>query len=663
MSTLFGRHRKHRSRTESAGSDGHGDALGSSSLPYEANPAPAVPPLPRQSIAGDAPRSSVYSMTVSEAQQSQPSGSGSGSTPARQREKQSQSFANGPKDITAPVHLIPESLPYGQSLSRTRTPDLHRNTSHASTDGGRSIRSAASSSSQPRKSQVADRSLNPANQARRGSSASNATMNPIRDFDPQSSRSSSRNGHHSIATASSRGSNHSHGRATSPPPAASRSSLAPAGQYPAYPYSGASSSSRSAENVTNMRASHASSHSVSSQRSSSSLNTTVNTSIATPSLAASEFSFPRPKQDEDIEYLFQNLLERTAVPLNKRADASRLHISKKWAMVYNDKLQEWQNARKKPPPLDRMSSHGTPVLPGSPKPEATPVVQQSANILAAAAAASRTSTETAPPEWYLTKFMDGSIQPATVSSLRVALRTYPIAWVEAFVLKLQGLSVLTNALANITRLPIPRKENDLKLELEIVKCLKDLLQRSQIGLDAALHYPHCIFSVVLDISSPNVQARKLVMDMLIFLAYQKKGEVTGHNYVLRGLDNLMNIRGDHGRFDAWFTILESTLDGRGKMGSLVGASEEIRTLRGREAQAAMQAVNGPEGQHDSALTEYCVRRRTHPPISADNFAFSFQTCCSSMLLPFCRKSWRSDCIYASRWKHQGLVAYWTSSGP
>lgn len=358
-----------------------------------------------------------------------------------------------------------------------------------------------------------------------------------------------------------------------------------------------------------MRASHASSHSMSSQRSSSSLNATVNTSIATPSLAATEFSFPRPKQDEDIEQLFQDLLDRTAVPLSKRADASRLHVSKKWAMVYNDKLQEWQNARKKPPPLDRMGSQGTPaLLPQSPKPEATPVIQHSGNIMAAAAAAaaSRTSTETAPPEWYLTKFMDGSIQPATVSSLRVALRTYPIAWVETFVLKLQGLSVLTNALANTTRLPIPRKENDMKLELEIVKCLKDLLQRSQIGLDAALHYPHCIFSIVLDISSPNVQARKLVMDMLIFLAYQRKGEVTGHNYVLRGLDNLMNIRGDHGRFDAWFTILESTLDGRGKMGSLVGASEEIRTLRGREAQAAMQAANGPESANDSALTEYCV---------------------------------------------------------
>jgi cytokinesis protein len=345
---------------------------------------------------------------------------------------------------------------------------------------------------------------------------------------------------------------------------------------------------------------------MSSQRSSSSLGTTVNPTITTPSMASTEFSFPRPKQDQDIEYLFEDLLERTAVPQHKRADAARLHVSKKWAMVYNDKLQEWQQARKKPP-LDRTASQGTPALPGSPKPETTPVLQQSANLLAAANL-SRSSTETATPEWYLTKFMDGSIQPATVSSLRVALRTYAIAWVETFVVKLQGLSVLTNALANITRLAMPRKENDLRLELEIVKCLKDLLQRSQIGLDAALHYPHCIFSIVLDISSPNVQARKLVMDMLIFLAYQKKDGVTGHNYVLRGLDNLMNIRGDHGRFDAWFTILETTLDGRGKMGSLVGASEEIRTLRGREAQAAMQAANGPESTNDSALTEYCVSR-------------------------------------------------------
>jgi len=70
----------------------------------------------------------------------------------------------------------------------------------------------------------------------------------------------------------------------------------------------------------------------------------------------------------------------------------------------------------------------------------------------------------------------------------------------------------------------------------------------------------------------------------------------------------MNATGDHARFDAWFAILEATLDGRGKMGSLVGASDEIRTLRGREAQQAMQAANDPSGfaGAETALNEYAV---------------------------------------------------------
>lgn len=110
------------------------------------------------------------------------------------------------------------------------------------------------------------------------------------------------------------------------------------------------------------------------------------------------------------------------------------------------------------------------------------------------------------------------------------------------------------------------------------------------------------------------------MDMLIFLAYQTKENVTGHNYVLRGLDNLMNVRGDHGRFDAWFTILETTLDGRGKMGSLVGASDEIKTLRGREAQMAMQAANAADSSGEGALVEYCVSTSAHTAIAVPSVA-------------------------------------------
>lgn len=128
----------------------------------------------------------------------------------------------------------------------------------------------------------------------------------------------------------------------------------------------------------------------------------------------------------------------------------------------------------------------------------------------------------------------------------------------------------------------------------------------QFAADDAIAHPNCIYNIALDLTSSNIQARKLILDNMTFLAHWDFPR--GHMHVLKGLDNLMNVKGDVARFDAWFTVLENTLDGRGKMGSLVGASEEIRTLRGREAQMAMQAANESMGfsSGDNALNEYAV---------------------------------------------------------
>jgi cytokinesis protein len=119
-------------------------------------------------------------------------------------------------------------------------------------------------------------------------------------------------------------------------------------------------------------------------------------------------------------------------------------------------------------------------------------------------------------------------------------------------------------------------------------------------------HPTCIYNIALAMLTPNITARKWTLDMLVFMCHWTPP--LGHHLVVRAFDSLMNATGDHARFDAWFAILEATLDGRGKMGSLVGASDEIRTLRGREAQQAMQAANDPSGfaGAETALNEYAV---------------------------------------------------------
>lgn len=68
---------------------------------------------------------------------------------------------------------------------------------------------------------------------------------------------------------------------------------------------------------------------------------------------------------------------------------------------------------------------------------------------------------------------------------------------------------------------------------------------------------------------------------------------SGQEIVLRGLEQLRNTTRDFGRFDPWFKLLETTIDGRGRMGSLVGASDDFRKL-------------GMQGTADNHLTEYTV---------------------------------------------------------
>lgn len=50
--------------------------------------------------------------------------------------------------------------------------------------------------------------------------------------------------------------------------------------------------------------------------------------------------------------------------------------------------------------------------------------------------------------------------------------------------------------------------------------------------------------------------------------------------VLDALDALSTANNMTGRYTYWFKTLEATLDGRGKMGSLVGASEEVKRSAG-----------------------------------------------------------------------------------
>lgn len=500
MSTLFGRSKKHRSRTISSASD----TLDGSSVPYASTTQPNAPPTPRRTNGLASPALIGVDGSFAAAQNSYASGSGYTTTNARaasvysvasQHSGSSSSRPLSPplnSHITAPIHLIPESRPYNDYSVRSQTPDvLYNDSDHqarlrhqrSSVSEGQSHASSSSARS-PTKSQSLrrpnmDRLQSEEEQRRRRTAAASGSS---RGFDADMNGGninvySDHNGNMQARRDSV--------ASTTPYSPSSRSLPPSASPYIAhYPYSQSQSSANPSyspgltSSSASIRTSRTSVRSVISRKSSVSLSqhhASILPPVATPNLASSEFYFPRPSKDSEIEEKFALLLERK-VPFDKHASMASFPIAKKWAMVYNDALQEWkQNRAAVPPSSDAlsppMSSPTLSVNEGSYDANLPAI-----NMIAATNSANsilRASTQT--PQWYLGKIMHGTIQPSEVSSLTVALRTYELAWVKEFIVAYKGLPALTSALASITRLPLPLSDHHAKLELELAKCLKTLL--------------------------------------------------------------------------------------------------------------------------------------------------------------------------------------------
>ncbi|GAB7352784.1 hypothetical protein MBLNU459_g3406t1 [Dothideomycetes sp. NU459] len=281
---------------------------------------------------------------------------------------------------------------------------------------------------------------------------------------------------------------------------------------------------------------------------------------STASFSPDGFALQRPADDRVIEREFLELMHKRgwkSLPEQARRQMEAYPISKKWTLVHQDRLAEWQGEQKR-----RMHARTTI---GS---------DASLGILGRA-------DEEGSPEWYVRKVMDNSITTKQLASLAVSLRTQPIGWVKAFV-ESQGQVALSNVLSKINRKqgtgPAPvagsTSDKDLDREYDIVKCLKALMN-NKYGADDALAHNAVVMSLAASLISPRLNTRKLVSEVLTFLCHWADGQ--GHQKVLQALDQLKTAQGENGRFDAWMRIVEVTVDGRGKMGSLVGASDEVRS--------------------------------------------------------------------------------------
>ncbi|KAJ9663490.1 hypothetical protein H2198_000755 [Neophaeococcomyces mojaviensis] len=276
---------------------------------------------------------------------------------------------------------------------------------------------------------------------------------------------------------------------------------------------------------------------------------------STTSFAPAGFNLPRPKDDKEIEQMFIELMHKRGwqnLPEAARRQMLAYAPAKKWTLVHQDKLTEWQGELKRRQQQRQIDG-----------PVARP-------------------DEEGSPEWYVKKIVDDTINSKQLQSLSVSLRTQPISWVRAFI-EAQGQIALTNVLMKINRKQsagpaaphtMEQNEKDLEKEYDIVKCLKALMN-NKYGADDALTHQSVPIALAMCLTSPRLTTRKLVSEVLTFLCHCTESQ--GHTKVLQAMDYVKSMVGEVGRFDGWMRLVEVTVDGRGKMGSLVGASEEVRS--------------------------------------------------------------------------------------
>ncbi|KIJ69530.1 hypothetical protein HYDPIDRAFT_106175 [Hydnomerulius pinastri MD-312] len=257
-----------------------------------------------------------------------------------------------------------------------------------------------------------------------------------------------------------------------------------------------------------------------------------------------EFDFPRPERDEDIEALFSRVAQQRDLH-----NVDKLPIDQKWNIVFAAEQMRWQDEKNRDEQARKQGETG---LSGPPTDRS--------------------------PEWYIRKFMDGTITSKQASSVWVSLRGHETSWLDQFIY-LRGTAVLAQCLAQISRKQ-KRTENDIGLEHEVAKCLK-VIFNSTVRVRDAMKHPNIVTQIISSLNAPNLPTRRTVIEVLLSIVYCSRDSL---EHVFHGLAALSQANCDTtGCYDYWFQSLEAALRGRGKMGSLVGASEEIKRTGGNDA--------------------------------------------------------------------------------
>jgi cytokinesis protein len=110
----------------------------------------------------------------------------------------------------------------------------------------------------------------------------------------------------------------------------------------------------------------------------------------------------------------------------------------------------------------------------------------------------------------------------------------------------------------------------------------------QYAANEALGHNLLVTQIASSLNSPRLAVRKLVVELLTFLAYRNTEAL---NLVTGALETVSITNGaGNSPYAYWFANFERSISGRGKMGSLVGASEEVRRNAATESNINEYAV-------------------------------------------------------------------------
>ncbi|SMN19867.1 similar to Saccharomyces cerevisiae YNL271C BNI1 Formin [Maudiozyma saulgeensis] len=340
-----------------------------------------------------------------------------------------------------------------------------------------------------------------------------------------------------------------------------------------------------------------------------------------------------PSDPYEVETLFEDIMLKRNILQNlpplKQKELMSYDIKKKWLIVKQDLQNEFKRMKSKKPsasseaismnsiqPSQSSSMQALDKSPSSYVPESTRLtklrttstknglanealyLQTERNVSTSSVTSDKTNR---PPIYYVKKILAEQLSIDEINDLWVTLRTEQLDWVDAF-LEHQGHIAMANSLMNTLYRTSPTEHLTEKLldkENAFFKCFRVLIMLRQ-GLTEFTTHNLMSDTIARGLFSARLNTKKMATEIYVVILQTKN--TRNFEVVLQSMDQNFKIDQNahmmlyfkkypqyfsHLTADsqlkviqAWRFSVEQTLDGRGKMGSMVGASDEYKLAGG-----------------------------------------------------------------------------------